>query len=103
LFDVRTAKPFHGYYAMVAFNALYRLGTQVETVCDVPGLYAVAASDGRYHALMISNLTGEKQVLSIDGVDLSCAKYHVIDQERLLSWSPAVDFIENNSVLLIEW
>ena len=31
------------------------------------------------------------------------SKYHVIDQERLLSWSPAVSSIENNMVLLIEW
>ena len=65
--------------------------------------FPVAATDGSHHALLISNLTGERQALSIEGVDLSQARYHVIDQERLLSWSPAVDFIENNSVLLIEW
>jgi hypothetical protein len=29
-------------------------------------------------------------------------RYHVIDQERLLSWSAAADKIENNQVLLIE-
>ena len=103
LFDVRTCKPFHGYYAMVAFNALYQLGTQVEAVCDNSRLYAVAASDSTRHGLMISNLTGVKQELSIEGVDLSHAKYHVIDQERLLSWSPAVNVIEPNEVLLVEW
>ena len=88
---------------MVAFNALYRLGTQVEAVCDNERVYAVAASDGTHHALMISNLSGTTQELNIEGVDLSKAKYHVIDQERLLSWSPAVSAIENNMVLLIEW
>jgi len=103
LFDIRTHKPIHAYYALVAFNMLYRLGTQVGTVCDDSRLYAVAASDGAHHALMLSNLTGEKQKLEIKGADLSRARYHVIDQERLLSWSPAVDYMDNNQVLLIEW
>ena len=43
------------------------------------------------------------QELNITGVDLSNARYHVIDQERMLSWSPAVKEIENNQVFLIEW
>ena len=103
LFDIRTHKPIHAYYSMVAFNALYRLGTQVEAGCDNERLYTVAASDGTHHALMISNLSGTTQELNIEGVDLSQAKYHVIDQERLLSWSPAVSSIENNTVLLVEW
>lgn len=103
LFDIRTHKPIHGYYSMVAFNALYRLGTQVETVSSDPRLYAVAASDGKNHALVISNLTGEKQEIAIEGVDLSGARYHVIDQERLLSWSPSTNVTENNTVMLMEW
>ena len=103
LFDIRTHKPIHAYYAMVAFNTLYQLGTQVEAVSDNERVYAVAASDGEHHALMISNLSGTTQELNIEGVDLSKAKYHVIDQERLLSWSPAVTSIENNMVMLIEW
>ena len=103
LFNPITHKPIHGYYSMVAFNALYRLGTEVECACHVKDLHVLAASDGESHALMISNLTGETQTLEITGVDLSGARYHVIDQERLLSWSPAVRKIENNEVLLIEW
>ena len=103
LFDIRTHKPIHAYYAMVAFNTLYQLGTQVEAVTDNERVYAVAASDGTHHALMLSNLSGKTQPLNIEGADLSKAKYHVIDQERLLSWSPAVTSIENNMVMLIEW
>ena len=103
LFNPITHKPIQGYYSMVAFNTLYRLGTQVESVCDTDELYTLVASDGKSHAMMISNLTGRKQELNIMGVDLSCARYHVIDQERLLSWSPAVKEVENNQVLLIEW
>ena len=103
LFNPITHKPIHGYYSMVAFNTLYRLGTQVEALSDTPELYTLVASDGKSHAMLISNLTGKKQELNITGVDLAAARYHVIDQERLLSWSPAVKEIENNQVLLIEW
>jgi len=103
LFDVCTKKPIHAYYAMVAFNTLYKLGNQVELTCDEELLYTVAASDGTHHAIMISNLTGQTQELNIQGADLQNARYHVIDQERLLSWSPAVKKLENNAVLLIEF
>ena len=103
LFDIRTHKPIHGYYAMVAFNTLYQLGNQVELVCDTDGLYAVAASDGTRHALVISNLTGQLQSLTCEGVDLSHARYYVLDQERLLSWAPHALRIAPNTVLLIEW
>ncbi|MBE6596774.1 MAG: hypothetical protein E7641_03790 [Ruminococcaceae bacterium] len=103
LFDPLTCKPFHGYYAMVAFNTLYSLGEQVALECDTEGLYAVAASDGDRHALLISNVSGERVDLDILGVDLSGARWHVIDDKRLLSWSPAVKKIENNSVVLVEF
>ncbi|MBQ9880384.1 MAG: hypothetical protein IJM45_08145 [Clostridia bacterium] len=43
-----------GYYALYAWNELKKLGTQVETVCDCPDVYAVAAvgKDGRISALV---------------------------------------------------
>ena len=103
LFNPITHKPIHGYYSMVCFNICYQLGTQMQTLCDTEELYVLGATDGENHAMVISNLTGKKQELTIEGVDLSKAKYHVIDQERLLSWSPAVKEIDKNMVLLIQW
>ena len=103
LFNPITHKPIHGYYSLAAFNMLYQLGMQVKTDCDTEDLYVLAATDGKRHAMLISNLTKKKQTLEIEGVDLTGARYHVIDQERLLSWSPAVKEIANNMVLLIEW
>ena len=105
LFDIKTGKPIHGYYALAAFNRLYRLGDQVELECDDPRMYAVAASDGKRGAVLISNLTGKAQNLSIawDGVDLSEAHYYVLDQERLLSWAPNANVLGKNAVMLIEW
>ncbi|MBQ7321624.1 MAG: hypothetical protein IJW99_05970 [Clostridia bacterium] len=103
LFNPITQKPIQGYYSLVAFNTLYRLGTQVKTDCDTEELYVLAASDGKRHAMMISNLTGTAQELTIEGADLSDARFYVIDNERLLSWAPNAKALNNNSVLLIEW
>lgn len=103
LFDIKTHKPIHSYYSMVAFNHLYRAGTQVAHECDNARLYAAAASDGKRSYLMLSNLTGEKQELNIEGVDLTDARWYILDQERLLSWSAPVKTMENNDVVLIEF
>ena len=103
LFDANTRKPIHAYYSMVAFNQLYKLGTQVSLECDEQELYAVAATNGKKNAIVISNITGEDQPLNIEGVDLTDARFSVIDQTRLLSWSPAVTTIKNNEVYLIEF
>lgn len=82
---------------------LYRLGMQVECKCDNERMYVLAASNGEKHAAMIVNLTGEKQALEIEGVDLTNARYSLIDQKHLLSWIPNAEEIQNNDVILIEW
>ena len=102
LFDPYTHKPFHAYYALAAFNELYKLGDQVELVCDTDELYAVAASNGEHHAILVSNITGDVQSLNIEGVDLSGAHWYLIDNTRLLSWSAPLNKIGNNEVVLIE-
>ncbi|MBR2432546.1 MAG: hypothetical protein IKB23_06475, partial [Clostridia bacterium] len=93
----------HGYYAFAAFSVLYNLGTQVALKCDTPGVYAVAATDGKKNAIMISNVSGEDQPLSVEGADLSGARWYLIDDRRLLSWSPELKEIKNNTVVLVEF
>ncbi len=41
--------------------------------------------------------------MRLEGVELSDARFYVIDQERLLSWAPNANAIENNEVILIEF
>lgn len=103
LFNPLTITPSHAYYSLVAFNTLYKLGSQVEVVSNKKGFYAVGASNGNSGALLISNISGEDQTINIEGVNLSNARYHVIDEQRLLSWSPAVSVVKNNTVLLVEY
>ena len=93
----------HGYYAFAAFSVLYKLGTQLGLECDTEGVYAVAATNGKKNALMISNISGKNQTLRIEGVDLDGARWSVIDDRCLLSWSPALKEIKHNTVVLIEF
>ncbi len=102
-FDVKTKLPHQTYYTFVAFNTLYKLGQQVECIGDTEGLYAVAATNGQKHALMISNISGANHTLEIEGVDLSGARFSYIDDRRMLSWAPNANELKNNSVVLIEW
>lgn len=102
LFDIKTHKPIHAYYSLVAFNQLYKLGKQIETKCDVDRLYVLAASDGKRHALMLANLTGKTQPLCIDGINLENARFYTIGEPGTLAWTPNADAIENNAVVLIE-
>ncbi len=104
LFDVVHQKPCQAYYALAAFGMLYKLGSQIAAECDTPGLYAVAARDAAGHgALMISNLTGADQPLTLEGIDLAGAHWYIIDDRRLLSWTQPLTRIENNAVVLIEF
>ena len=103
LFDGNIAKPFPTYYSLVGFNLLYKLGTQVELLNDTEGLYAVAASDGTRHAVMLANLSGTEQTLDFEGACLKNARIYVTDELRAMSWAPNADSIPNNSVMIIEF
>ena len=103
LFNPMTYKPFPAYYGLVAFNQLYQLGTQVETVSDTPELYAISASDGKTQRTLIVNLTNAKQEIKYTGV--SGEYYHawIIDDDHLLAWTPQIQMLKPNQILLIEW
>lgn len=103
LFEKIWCTPIHGYYSFVAFNHLYQLGTEVETSCDTENVHVCAASDGEKGALVIANMNDWAVSLDIQGVDLKNAKCHLIDQSRLLSWSPMLPELDKKSVLMIEF
>ena len=100
-----TKEPTATYYAFVAFSRLYELGTQTESAvdCDAYGFYAVSATDGKKNALMIANRTKVAQELNIEGVDLSDARYYILDKNHLLSMAFDAKNINNDTVMLIEW
>lgn len=101
VFDLNTQKPIKSYYSFVAFNHLYQLKNQVEASVDTEGMYVLCAKDGEKTALLLVNLSGKKQELNFDGLDLSKAKYYVIDEDKTLSWAFDASAINDNGVLLI--
>ena len=103
-FDPFTNKPtLHAYYSFAAFNFLRKLENQVALECDTNGVYAVAAVKDGKGALMISNISKAEQELKLEGINLDGSRWYVIDSKRLLSWSPEVKTIGNNTVILIEF
>ena len=102
-FDAKAKLPHQTYYTFVAFNTLYRLGQQVACTSDTEGVFAVAATNGKKNALMISNISGADHEICIEGVDLTSARFSYIDDRRMLSWAPDARELKNNSVVLIEW
>ena len=102
-FNPLTLKPWQAYYSAAAFGELYKLKNQVELINDTDGLHAVCASNGKRNVMVISNVSGKAQKLNISGADFTDARYSVIDHERLLSWSPAITELSNNTVVMIEW
>ncbi|MBE6644486.1 MAG: hypothetical protein E7612_03795 [Ruminococcaceae bacterium] len=101
--SVRGGLLSQGYYVFAAFSSLYNLGDQVKLDCDTEGVYAICATNGKKNSLMISNISGEDQELKIEGVDLTDARWYLIDNRRLLSWSPEIKTMKNNTVILVEF
>lgn len=103
LFNPMTYTPFAAYYTLCAYGILYQLRTRVYTECDTNGLYTLAASNKNRSALMIANISSEEKPIEIIGADLTEARWYVIDEYRLLSWSPKINSIPNNSVVLVDF
>lgn len=100
LFHPMTAKPLPAYYAFPAFNELYRLGTQVETVCDAENVYVAAARKDDNGYIIISNV-GENEVpleLDIGGTVTKCV---VLDGERYLEEIPTPATVPANTVICL--
>ena len=80
-------KTLKGYESIVQFSELYKLGAQVECVCEDESLGAVAASDGKSGALMLSYYTdddSEKTVktleISLSGLDVKKLSVAYVDK-----------------------
>ena len=101
MFNPMTQTPFPSYYSFMAFNSLYKLKNQCKATYDAP-LYTLAASDGKYGAVMISNPTDKDIELDAE-IPGRVLEVKVIDSFRCLS--PIGDrlpkVIGKESVLLV--
>ncbi len=78
IFSVYVAdKTFKSYESIVQFNELYKLARQVECISDDATLGAVAATDGKSGALMISYYTDDDSDRTVKTVDISLSGFDV--------------------------
>ena len=70
-------KTLKGYESIVQFSELYKLGTQVECISEDGGLGAVAASDGKSGALMLSYYTDDDSERTVKTLDISLSGLEV--------------------------
>ncbi|MBQ4136915.1 MAG: hypothetical protein IJD67_02290 [Clostridia bacterium] len=103
LFDTHTYLPNLSYKSFIAFNELYKLGTQVKCELERNGLYAVAATNGTKKAVLIANETENSFELSIpacEGMDV----YIISDVHSLgpVAYDPASFTLDKYSVALIK-
>lgn len=95
IFEFYTTTPSKPYYAMKAFNELYKLGNELKTFCDDSKVHVCAATDGNDLAIMICNRNDSDVVISIDFEQpphekkLDC---FVLDKERNLEFDSLYDF-----------
>lgn len=83
LFNPATLKPTCTYYGFKAFGELYLLKNQAECIMnekDEAGVYAVAATDGRTDAVLLSNLGEDKNV----STNLANFDAYLIDEDHHL-------------------
>ncbi len=105
-----------GYYPFVIFNALYRLGMQVEAVCEQANCYITAAKGQKQGAIVITRfddtdpedaVSAELQLLGAG--DYTTAEIYLLDGENDLCLVEARKVgsslplcLKNHSVMLIK-
>ena len=100
LFNPLTGEPFPTYYAFRAFNELYRLGEQIETVCDNKAVYATGARKGDKVCVLIANPSEDDVDLSIK-VKGRVTKCMITASGKCEQEIALPDILPSNSFLLV--
>lgn len=101
LFNPMTREPLKGYWSFIAFNELFRRGTQIFGEADTEKFYVLAAKNEDDCAIMISNKTGEKQNLDLDLNGLKITSCRILDNTHDLTPVCMPESIPTDTVLLL--
>jgi hypothetical protein len=85
LFDPVHVTTFATYYDFVAYNELYKLGTQVEASVDCDELIVLGAANEETAAVLLVNPTAQNAKLTMDK---PCEKWVIIDPRRTYEATP---------------
>lgn len=112
LFNEYTAKPEKPYYALLAFNELKKLGTQVETnAVNEDGYYALAAANETEKAVMLVNYDKKAATVRLNtGCQDKLASIYLLDETHNLeivsscrTFDGIIDVeLGENSVILVK-
>jgi hypothetical protein len=80
LFDPVHKTVFPTYYDFVAYNELYKLGSQTEASVDCEELVVLAAANEKEAAVLLVNPTAQNTKLTMD---VSCDSWIIIDPQRI--------------------
>ncbi|MBQ7177873.1 MAG: hypothetical protein IJS08_10715 [Victivallales bacterium] len=97
LFNPITYQPRRGYYALKAFNELYKRGKALKVTGLPKGVYGVGAKGKKDIALMLANCSGKTQKINLDNIK-SCL---LLDETHNLEDVPVPSVIEDNAVMLL--
>ena len=104
LFNPDTWEPYPAYYAMKAFNDAYRLGFAGDAVSDNEDVYVMAAADrgvnGGKAVLLIANLSGKDQNVTLDLRGVNMAKAEVIRTDRGHTYTITGEHLWKNQLFL---
>ena len=90
LYNPITKEPYKAYYAVKAFDQLYRLENQAEVTGVPEGVSCVAAADGEKKAIAITNM-GEQTHISIETEDLDTFELYRLNETMSLEYDGKVD------------
>lgn len=103
LFNSETLLPTNSYFVFHMFNTLYRLGTEVACTCDVPGVYALAATNGKRSALVLANTCNKPVTVDLEclGVDYSDTEVRRIS--KAYRYTPTGERVQNGQFKLLSY
>lgn len=100
LFNSETLMPTNSYFVFHMFNTLYRLGLEVECTCDVPGVYALAATNGKRSALVLANTSDKTLTFDLECLGVDFTDADVIRISKAYRYSLTGECVKNGKMKL---
>ena len=102
MFNPMTYRPHPAYYSFVAYNELYSLGDEAELEYDAKDVYAVAATNGKDGALVITNVSGKPLPLAFI-TDADIKEYRLTTEGECDRKCHRISELPDNSTLTVRF
>lgn len=96
MFNPITQEPFKAYYAFKAFNSIYALQNEVESISSNDDIFVCASQNDKADAVMVVNTAAEDReakILLTDSYRNRVFDVFLLDELHNLEWTAYTDFI----------